>query len=222
VVGGASTSVPLWAAILIALGGGVLAVLVRIAYERGAEFRTRQIEAADEYLAVAWRVMTACRQLWLPLYTRRALSGDDADLRFEELRVARDDKMLALSRMTLLFGESSPAGPTLIALDDALDGATGSLEVLYGRATIESPLPGLKPAQGLYTSAVQKIPPALAAFTDAVHKEMRRTWLLRKIAEFRQRFAKRKDEPVRWQIRPVRLDEVDDQDGGDGTAATSS
>jgi len=53
--------VPLWAAILIGLGSGLVATITRISYERTAELRTRMIQAADEFLTGGARVTAALR-----------------------------------------------------------------------------------------------------------------------------------------------------------------
>ncbi len=46
----AATDVPLWATLLIGLAGGVLGTLFTIGHERGAEFRTKMLPLADEFL----------------------------------------------------------------------------------------------------------------------------------------------------------------------------
>jgi hypothetical protein len=54
-------TVPLWAAILIGLGSGLVATITRISYERTAELRTRMIQAADEFLTGGARATAALR-----------------------------------------------------------------------------------------------------------------------------------------------------------------
>ena len=208
VTSSAAASVPLWAAALIGLGGGVLAVLVRIVHDRGAEFRTRQIEAADHYLTTAYRIQASCRQLWVPLYTGQALSADEVDHHFADLEAARDEQMLALNRMMLLFEGRSRIGLPLVAYHDALDGMAGTLAVLYGRGTIEQ-FSGMTPGHGLYVSAAQKAGPTMVAFTEAVGKEMRQVWIRRKLGEIGQ--PKPGEEAARWKVLPARVPSDGDQ-----------
>jgi hypothetical protein len=53
--------VPLWAALLIGLGGGLIATFARISYERTAELRNRMIQAADDFSTSVFRALSAMR-----------------------------------------------------------------------------------------------------------------------------------------------------------------
>jgi hypothetical protein len=55
--------VPLWAAILIGLGSGLIGTVARISYERTAELRTRMIEADDGFSASVFRALAAWRDV---------------------------------------------------------------------------------------------------------------------------------------------------------------
>lgn len=59
----AANQVPLWAALLIGLGGGVIGTLVAQGLERGAEMRTRMLQAADDYLSAAIAAERAAEDL---------------------------------------------------------------------------------------------------------------------------------------------------------------
>jgi hypothetical protein len=195
----AATDVPLWAAILIGLGGGVLAALVRIVYDRGAEFRTRQLDATDDYLRIALEIQSAWRGLWLPLKDREERPSHDIDRQFDHLRTSRDERLLAFVRVRLLFGDGSRTARALDELDDALESASGALEVLYGRATLEAPMPGMTPALGLFESAAQRAATAYPHLLAAIRDDLRQTWLRRRIALLRPHPT---PATARWPIRP--------------------
>jgi hypothetical protein len=198
-----ASDVPLWAAILIGLGGGGLAVFARIAYERGVEFRTRQIAAADEYIVTLGRTMKACRDLWVPLSVGDSLDPDNADRRLTELRAARDEKFIAPNRCFLLFNGLPRSREALVAVEEAAESAAGALEVLYGRADIETPIPGMKPAHGLFTSAAERQGPALLELMVAVRLDVQQTWLRRKVGNA-WRLLRSSDPPPekKWAITP--------------------
>lgn len=178
----AASQVPLWVVVLTAFAG-VIAVLVRITYDRRIEFRTRQLEAADEYLRTALSIQTAWRDLWLPLDSREDVNPDEVDRRFARLRAARDERAFALIRLGILFGERSRTWRAVVTLDQSLESASGALEVLYGRAAIETPLRGMKPAHGLFKSPADRSAVALPSLMAAVHDDTRQMWFRRRLSE---------------------------------------
>src|SRR5207249_2925961 len=108
-----SSVMPVWAAILIGLGSGLLGVLVRIAYERGAEMRSRQIQAADDFLSAAVPFFLDIRDIQLPvLFAREGIitppgpraASKSADEAIRDLQLAADELELRLARVQLLFG----------------------------------------------------------------------------------------------------------------------
>jgi hypothetical protein len=106
----AASQVPLWAAIVIGLGGGVIGTLVAQWLQRGAEMRTRMLETADEFISAGIAAERAVREASLAL----PLVGGLTDPPTEELddALARTKESSAemsamLPRIQLLFGDKS-------------------------------------------------------------------------------------------------------------------
>lgn len=196
----AATQVPLWVVVVTGFAG-VIAVLLRIAYDRGAEFRMRQIEAAGDFLRTAISIQTAMRELWLPLDTGATLEPPEIDQRFSHLRAARDDQLFALIRLGIFYGERSRTWRAATELDRMLESASGALEVLYNRSTIGGPLSGMRPANGLFTSAVERAGRAFGRVMEAVRDDARQTWI-------RRRLSQRDFVPASpgWPISPMRAE----------------
>jgi hypothetical protein len=104
---------PLWATIVIAVSstllGGLLGTLATIRHERGAEFRTRMLAAADDFLQAAGECTRLLGDVDRAL---KAEPRDDVELDrlFEQLREAtRDLLIVTLPRIQLLFGVESLA-----------------------------------------------------------------------------------------------------------------
>lgn len=90
---------PVWAAILIALGSGLLGTLLTISHERGAEFRTRQLTSAEDFLRGAEKIRQALR---------RPLSADP-DEALARIRDAREELVATVMWVGLLYGPRSEA-----------------------------------------------------------------------------------------------------------------
>jgi hypothetical protein len=105
----AASDVPLWAALLVGLGGGVLGTLLTVSHERGAEMRTRMLDAADDYVHGSMQMANAARDLKYALLSRQRLNppDDELDALLAELRESADELSLTLARIQLLFGASS-------------------------------------------------------------------------------------------------------------------
>jgi len=95
---------PVWAAVVIGLGSGLLSGLVgtfaTITHERGAEFRTRMLSAAEDFIRAAEGFRQAVR------FARADLNKDT----FEALVQRYDDLVPTVTMVELLYGhESAPA-----------------------------------------------------------------------------------------------------------------
>lgn len=125
---------PTWAAVLIALGGGIFGVLVRIAHDRGAELRSRMLDAADEFLAVSTPALLDLGYVSPTILsggafqTIRSGGGKSPDDAMGDLHEAAEHLQLRLARVLLLFGEDSPAAESARAVAGGLRDATNSLE----------------------------------------------------------------------------------------------
>jgi hypothetical protein len=103
------SSVPLWAALLIGLGGGLVGTIARIGYERTAELRTRMIVASDEF-------STAVADALGVILEATRVYDDEKPGNLVSLSRTLDEKVNVvnqrLSRVHLLIGvpEDSPAG----------------------------------------------------------------------------------------------------------------
>ena len=119
---------PVWVAVAIGLGSGLAGTLVRIAYERTADLRTRMIDAADEFSTGTSRAIAAIDDFHRALDRVPVNELSKIDLAFPQqfegelpepldaawlvLRDATDAVAERLARVHLLFGtpQTSPAG----------------------------------------------------------------------------------------------------------------
>jgi hypothetical protein len=100
-----ATQVPLWAALLIGLGGGVVGTLLTLSHERGAEMRTRMLTAADDFILTATQASHFARDLMHALQDEAPLA--DTEERLTQLHASGDRFDELLVRVTLLYGQSS-------------------------------------------------------------------------------------------------------------------
>ena len=131
-------------AVLIAVVSGLVGVLVRNAYERGADLRTRQLQAADDFLATAIPTLDDVDRSTPGILARfeefalRTHGAKPPDVALGDLDVAARALELHLARIDLLFGSRSDAATTARALTLAIKRVTGMLgycELLPGSAS---------------------------------------------------------------------------------------
>ena len=91
----------MWEALLGALVGGLVVVLIQGENQRGAELRTRRLEAVDDFLHDLTIAVRLCRQAWSRVEARE--EPDDASL-----ARAVDDAERKLVRVELLFPRDHP------------------------------------------------------------------------------------------------------------------
>jgi hypothetical protein len=96
-----------WATLLLGFGAGVLATLVTIVHQRGAEMRTRQIGAADEYLSESIRSGQAARDLRQALSSSPPAPAERLDELGRSLEEVSDRLLEVVARIVLLFGADS-------------------------------------------------------------------------------------------------------------------
>jgi hypothetical protein len=111
--------VPLWAAILIGLGSGVIGTLARIAYDRNAEIRNRMIQAADDFTISLFKTITILRDAESRIDSHSDELVDDelewiADIQdaLDTVSAQVDDLHERLARVQLLFGASASSPTT--------------------------------------------------------------------------------------------------------------
>jgi hypothetical protein len=125
----ATSDVPLWGALLIGLAGGVLGALFTIRRERGAEFRTRMLHAADDFL----EALTASSRHVVDV--RNMLANEkrpdsEVDAALRRVEVARDEVLSNLARIDLLFGRETPTWTSATSAFQAIEDAIDSLRAV--------------------------------------------------------------------------------------------
>jgi hypothetical protein len=161
---------PEWAvAIVVGLASGLLGTLLTIGHERGAEFRTRMLEAADGFLNVA----AACYELMTDV--RKSFEGDErgdeSGRKLDELRDARRNLLtINMPRIRLLFGGEGESE----AWERATDAHTAleSFEAVYRSSRTAT---GLRLADGALESAVTRWSDAIGDFPRAARNDVRRS-----------------------------------------------
>ena len=104
--------VPLWAAIVVGFLSGTLGTLLTIGHQRGAEIRTRMVEAADDYLQAVFELINGIRNLRLALEASVRPPQEEIDEIRARLQEVEDRLTPVRGRIQLLFG----ASPTLWAV----------------------------------------------------------------------------------------------------------
>ena len=130
-VGGfvAANEVPVWAALLVGLGGGVLGTLIAQGHERGKEMRTRMLQAADDYLSAAIRTEQAAKELnGLLIAAEQAVEDtndvavatsprDEVDELLARMQASRDELSAMVPRLILLLGTYSETRVAAVSLN---------------------------------------------------------------------------------------------------------
>jgi hypothetical protein len=111
---------PTWAVILVGLAGGLLgsaaATLLTISHERAAEFRTRMLNAADDFSTVTIVALQQTRnaageimKAELPLVDHAGQFKAELQSHLDAANKAVDDVFAKQARVHLLFADWSPA-----------------------------------------------------------------------------------------------------------------
>ncbi len=170
----AATEVPLWGTLLIGLVGGVLGTLVgtalTISHERGAEFRTRMLTAADEFLQTAGISFRRATDLMTLLKRDDQPPRDQVDAAFQDLEELGWELLLKLTRITLLFDEGSLAVNSALDASSAVEEATKALRELQE---------GAPTAAEHLDSAYDKLTAAINRFGTDVRRDVRKVGWLR-------------------------------------------
>ena len=185
----ASPQVPLWAAVLIGLFGGVVAVIVRIGYDRGVEFRNRQADSADAYLKLVMENNRVISDVWQRVRVKPVDDDSLAPL-WRRLETFRNDRLLALTRLQLLFGEASRTYRAAFDLDTHLEETNGGLYKIYGWLKL-----GSEGYWEPFTDPYQQVARGVPAFADAARLDLRQTALHRRVSAVFGRSAVRRSKP---------------------------
>lgn len=124
--------VPTWAAILIALTGGLIGVLARISHDRGAELRGRMLAAADEFLAASIPALIDLDEVVPPILSGGTIGSPvgakPLDIALRDLHAAAKELELRLARVQLLFGSHSSAGESARTVASGIRDTANMLE----------------------------------------------------------------------------------------------
>ena len=120
-------------AVLIAVVSGLAGILVRNAFERSNDLRTRQLQAADDFLAAAIPALDDIDRSSPSILTRfegvslTTAGAKPPDVALADLDVAARALDLLLARIDLLFGSRSDPAITARAMTLAVKRVTGML-----------------------------------------------------------------------------------------------
>jgi hypothetical protein len=151
--------VPLWAAILVGLASGALGTLLVIGHERGAEIRTRMLDAADDYHQALFEMATGIQGLSLALEAERPSQEVISKLRMQ-LQDVTDRSVPVRGRIQLLFGGSRTMN-ALIEVNNAFEGLRLAFDAWEanqpdGKARVEKASDVAGAAIAKFTSSVRR------------------------------------------------------------------
>lgn len=118
-----------WITVIVAIVSGLAGTMLRISHDRGAELRTRMLNAADEFSIAVVAALSRMRSTAgevsraprFPLVDRETESYTDAfQTELDEVNDAVADTLEKLARVHLLFGDLSHTGRTATAIVDHL------------------------------------------------------------------------------------------------------
>jgi hypothetical protein len=164
--------------VLIGLFGGVVAVIVRIGYDRGVEFRNRQADAADAYLKLVIENTRVISDVWQRVSVKPVDDDGLASL-WKRLDAFRSDRLLALARLQLLFGDASRTYRAAFDLDTHLEETSGGLYKIYGYSTLGA----VEVDRELFTGPYRQAALGVPAFADAARLDLRQTTFHRWFSE---------------------------------------
>jgi hypothetical protein len=157
---------PVWAAVVIGLGSGVasglLGTLLSISHQRGAEWRSRRLDAAAEFLRRAEEVRRLARR------------GPEGDPEFSLALVRRtwDELVPAVSMIELLYGYWSQPAHFAHVIGSELGDLTSATAAAVASEGEESAL--LEMQQHLRTASA-----AFDDFSRVAALDVRQGWLRR-------------------------------------------
>ena len=127
------------------MAGGVLGTLFALSRERRAEFRTRKLHAADDFLQALTTASAHVAEVTSIFGDPEPLAQSEVGVAFRRLEVARDEVLSTLARIDLLFGRGTPTWTSASSAYQAIHGAVGSLTELRagyaGAKTTSLPTP---------------------------------------------------------------------------------
>jgi hypothetical protein len=172
----AASNVPLWAALLVGLGGGVFGTLVgtllTISHERSAEFRTRMLTAADDFLRTGTQLAQSIGA------AEAAIIAKEPDAQVEPLWRAFQESSsrfaLEYSRVQLLFGAESRAFRAAVVAVEDVDKARQALRSMRNQ-------PGSVTHQN-YEKAFLEAAFAIGQFGQEARRDIRQTAARRRLA----------------------------------------
>ena len=150
------TAMPAWLVAILVAVVGFGGVFARIAYDRGADLRTRMLDAADDFVTAVTRAHDAIESAALPtgLWVEfawmdtpdhiRAERQDKAEAARAAASAAWETSRQRVPRISLLFGVNSPTAEAATRTDEAL----GEALVGLARAYAESHDPENEPMDG--------------------------------------------------------------------------
>jgi hypothetical protein len=151
--------VPIWAAVVIGLGSGLLSGLVgtfaTITHERGAEFRTRMLSAAENFIHVAEGVRQAVR----------VCRADLSDETYRTLEQRFDDLVPAVTLVELLYGHASATAVAARYVGSAVIDVRSALSIGPDRWDDES-----------VDAAMNEFNTGIVSFGDEAARQVRHRW----------------------------------------------
>jgi hypothetical protein len=161
--------------LIVGLASGLFGTLATITHERGAEFRTRMLSAADEFLQVTGKITVQIRDAKTAA-SKPKPTAEELKPHIAALKDARSDLVTqGIPRIQLLFGEKSRAWDRVLEADTALEGFIGA---------IESRLPssGLHASDYLVKKCIESWVESIGNFGGAARTDVRRSRKLRRVA----------------------------------------
>jgi hypothetical protein len=146
--------------------GGFIATLLQIAHERSENFRSRCVQAADDFSTALSRALLALNDAYA-LFKKGAFADTSEPL--ELARKSMDEAHSHLARVELLFGDESAAGD---AAHDAIIHLRTAFDIL-------APATGADPLTG-YVEAYDEAHVCQLRFNRAAREQIRPWWSWRR------------------------------------------
>lgn len=146
------------------MAGGVLGTLFALSRERRAEFRTRKLHAADDFLQALTTASAHVAEVTSIFGDPEPLAQSEVGVAFRRLEVARDEVLSTLARIDLLFGRGTPTWTSASSAYQAIHGAVGSLTELRA---------GYAGAKNHLASHADAFDIAVNGFSTAVRDDLR-------------------------------------------------